>query len=61
MSTQLLTVNEALERLALSRDKFYKLIRSGDLQTVKIGRARRVPEDAIEAFIDRHRVGGEAA
>lgn len=60
MSTQLLTVNEALERLALSRDKLYDLIRTGDLQTVKIGRARRIPEDAIEAFIDEHRVGGAA-
>jgi excisionase family DNA binding protein len=43
--------------LGLSRPMIYKLICSGQLRTVTIGRARRVPVAELERLID---VDGDA-
>jgi excisionase family DNA binding protein len=47
----LLTVPEAARSLGLCRSFVYELVRAGELTSVKIGRARRVPFAALEAFI----------
>jgi excisionase family DNA binding protein len=48
----LLTVDEACELLHLSRPIVYRLIRSGELRSLKIGeRSRRIPMDALRAYI----------
>ncbi|WP_329592589.1 helix-turn-helix domain-containing protein [Streptomyces sp. NBC_01362] len=47
-----LTVPEVMDALALSRFKVYDLIRSRQLKSIKIGRCRRVPADALQAFIN---------
>ncbi|MFE8007797.1 helix-turn-helix domain-containing protein [Streptomyces sp. NPDC057418] len=47
-----LTVPEVMRALRLSRFKVYDLIRSRELQSIKIGRCRRVPADALRTFID---------
>jgi excisionase family DNA binding protein len=47
----LLTVEEAAERLSIGRTKAFELIASGELESVVIGRARRVPVQALEPFI----------
>ncbi|WP_233617745.1 helix-turn-helix domain-containing protein [Actinomadura sp. WAC 06369] len=52
---KLLTVPEVMAALRLGRCKVYDLIRSGELESVKVGRARRVPADAVDAFIDNLR------
>jgi excisionase family DNA binding protein len=49
---QALTVPEVMEALSLSRFKVYDLIRSRQLKSIKIGRCRRVPADALRAFIN---------
>jgi excisionase family DNA binding protein len=46
----LYTVEEAAEILRISRWKVYDLIRNGDLRSIKIGRLRRVPLDAVHEF-----------
>lgn len=46
-----LTVPEVMGALRLSRFKVYDLIRSKQLQSIKIGRSRRVPADALHTFI----------
>jgi excisionase family DNA binding protein len=43
----LLTVEEAAELLAVGRTTVFHLIRTGQLSTVRIGRLRRVPLDAL--------------
>lgn len=48
---ELLTVPEVMAALRLSRFKVYDLIRSGDLRSFTIGRSRRVPAEALCAFI----------
>ncbi|MFJ7998912.1 helix-turn-helix domain-containing protein [Streptomyces sp. NPDC096310] len=47
-----LTVPEVMHALRLSRFKVYDLIRSRELKSIKIGRCRRVPADALRTFID---------
>lgn len=55
MSAVLLTPEVAAERLACGRTKVYELIRSGDLESVKVGRLRRIPEDALDAYVAKLR------
>lgn len=46
----LLTVEEAAERLGIGRTMTYRLVRTGQLESVQIGRLRRIPESAIAAY-----------
>ncbi|MFZ4178179.1 helix-turn-helix domain-containing protein [Streptomyces griseoincarnatus] len=55
-SHEALTVPEVMAALRLSRFKVYDLIRSKELQSFTIGRARRVPADALRTYIE-HRLG----
>lgn len=52
MTETLLTVNEAAARLAVGRTTLYELIANREIRTIKIGRARRVPESALQEWID---------
>ena len=44
-------VDEAADALRLSRSAIYELIRSGRLRTVKAGRRRLVPVEALAEFV----------
>ncbi|KUN64846.1 excisionase [Streptomyces canus] len=46
-----LTVPEVMTALRLSRFKVYDLIRSNQLKSFTIGRARRIPADALHNFM----------
>ncbi|MFJ9434051.1 helix-turn-helix domain-containing protein [Streptomyces sp. NPDC101490] len=48
----LLTVPEVMALLRLGRWSVYDLIRSKRLPSITIGRARRIPADALRRFID---------
>lgn len=49
----LLTVQEAADRLGLDRSAIYPRIIRGEIQSVKIGRSRRVPVSALELYVAR--------
>jgi excisionase family DNA binding protein len=49
----LLTVEETADLLHIGRSKVFDLIRCGDLDSIKIGRLRRVPMEAVHAFMVR--------
>lgn len=49
----LLTVEAAAERLSISRTRMYALIKSGEVTSVRVGRLRRIPVSALEAFTAR--------
>ena len=51
MAETLLTVADVARRLAVGRTTVYELISHGGLRTIKIGRARRIPESALENWI----------
>jgi excisionase family DNA binding protein len=61
MDRVLLTIPEVAEATALGRSKVYELVAAGKIESVQIGRARRVPRDAVERFVDGLRAGGGAA
>jgi len=52
MTTQLLyTVDQAAQALAISRSSIYRLIANKEIVTLKIGRSRRISQQALEGFI----------
>lgn len=58
----LFTPEETADRIRLGRTKTFELIRTGQIESVQIGRLRRVPADAIDSFVARLRAEqGEAA
>ncbi len=48
----LLTVEQAAHRLGIGRTMAFALIAQGRLTTVRIGRLRRIPVDAIPEFVE---------
>jgi excisionase family DNA binding protein len=52
-----LTVEQAAERLGVGRTVMYALVGSGAVESVQIGRLRRVPADALVTFLDELRAG----
>jgi excisionase family DNA binding protein len=60
--TGLLSPGKVAERLGLSKPHVYNLAKSGELPSIKFGRAVRFEESAVEQFIQEHRRGkGKAA
>lgn len=47
----LLTVEEAARRLQLGRTLVYRLISSGELESVTVGRLRRVPAECLAEYV----------
>jgi excisionase family DNA binding protein len=47
----LLTVEEAARRLRIGRTLVYQLISSGELESVKVGRLRRIPAECLPAYV----------
>jgi len=48
----LYTVAEVADMLAVSRQKVYDLFNAGELESVKVGGSRRIPHQALEAFVE---------
>ncbi len=49
---ELLTVKETAERLKTSKAQIRKMIQSGELAAVKVGREYRIPLAYIRAYIE---------
>jgi excisionase family DNA binding protein len=54
-SQSLLRVEEAAKYLSIGRTLVYRLLHSGELESVQIGRARRIPLVALESYVERLR------
>jgi excisionase family DNA binding protein len=55
----LLRVEEVARALAIGRSKVYELIASGQLPSITIGSARRIPTEALRKWIaERADTGG---
>ncbi|MEY9904373.1 excisionase family DNA binding protein [Catenulispora sp. MAP12-49] len=46
----MLTVEQAAESIGIGRTTMFGLLKLGDIESVRVGRLRRVPVDAIEAY-----------
>jgi excisionase family DNA binding protein len=51
--TKLLTVREVADRLGVSRGKAYELVMRGEIDSLAIGRNRRISPTALAAFISK--------
>ncbi|WP_431784029.1 helix-turn-helix domain-containing protein [Streptomyces chumphonensis] len=54
---ELLTVPEVMAQLKLGRSAVYELIRTHRLASITIGRARRIPADAVRVFVSNEMNG----
>ena len=55
MDQLLLTPEDTAQLLAVGRTKIYELLRTGALESVRIGAARRIPAAALTAYVERLR------
>ena len=55
MEQLLLKPEEASRVLAIGRSKVYELMASGALESIAIGRSRRIPAEALRRWVDRQR------
>jgi len=53
----LLTVKDLEEELQLGRTRTYELVRSGDLPVIRIGRAVRIPREALRQWVEAQVAG----
>ena len=51
-AVRLLSPEEAADVLGCGRSHIYRLIQSGEVRSVKVGRLRRVPSSEVEAYIE---------
>jgi len=49
----LLSVEAAATQLSIGRTTMYALIKTGAITSVRIGRLRRIPAEALTAYTDR--------
>jgi excisionase family DNA binding protein len=55
------SIEEAAQSLGVGRTTVYDLMNSGDLESVKVGRRRIIPADAIGAFLVARRAAAAEA
>jgi excisionase family DNA binding protein len=48
-----LTVEEAAQALGVSRSTMYGFVSSGEIRSIKLGKCRRIPVDALAELIQR--------
>jgi excisionase family DNA binding protein len=51
----LLTVEQAAKRLGVGRTTFYALVMSGEIESVPLGRLRRIPAECLDEYVERLR------
>ncbi len=47
----LLTISEAAYRLGMGRSFVYELVMRGEIPSIRLGRARRIPLASLEQFV----------
>ena len=53
---QLLSADQVAERLNISRALAYRLMKTGDIPTIRFRGSVRVSESDLQAFIETHRI-----
>jgi excisionase family DNA binding protein len=55
----LITVEEAARRLGIGRSLAWRLVRSGELPSVRLGRLVRIPEQSLADWLKQRARGNE--
>jgi len=53
--SSVLTVEELAETLRIAVSSAYGLVRRGDVRSVRVGRAIRIPAEAVDQFLSQQR------
>ena len=48
----LMSVAQAAEALSISRAHLYNLLARHEIPSIRVGKARRIPSDALRAWVD---------
>ncbi|GAA2075614.1 helix-turn-helix domain-containing protein [Aeromicrobium halocynthiae] len=51
--TTFLTVAEVAEQIRVSKMTVYRLVHSGEIEAIRVGRSFRVSEEAVRAYLER--------
>ena len=51
----LLTMAEAARRLNVSRTYLYELVNNGEVESLKLGKLRRIPPAALDKYVEAKR------
>lgn len=51
----LYTIDEAAAALSISRTKLYEILAGHEIESVHIGRSRKIPADALRTYVERLR------
>ena len=54
-----MTVSEAAQALSIGKTQMNRLILTGELGSVKVGRSRRIPASALRQFVERRMADNE--
>jgi excisionase family DNA binding protein len=57
----LYSVEEAADLLGIGRTFLFHLLATGEIDSIKVGRRRKVPHDALDCYIERLRSEQAAA
>ncbi|MDQ6848152.1 MAG: excisionase family DNA-binding protein [Candidatus Dormibacteraeota bacterium] len=49
----MLTVTQAAEALGCRRSLLYRLLSTGEIRSISVGRLRRIPREAVDDFVRR--------
>lgn len=49
------TIPEAATALRISRTKLYELLDTGEIESIHIGRSRKIPAEALSDYVSRLR------
>jgi len=52
-AVRFLTVAEVAQRIRVSKMTVYRLVHSGELEAVRVGRSFRVPDGAVDEYLRR--------
>jgi len=56
-SRLLYSVAEAASLLGVGRTYMFRLIAAGEVESIKVGKLRKIPRDALARYIDQQRPG----
>ncbi len=51
--TTFLTVAEVAEQIRVSKMTVYRLVHSGEIEAIRVGRSFRVSEEAVRAYLEK--------
>lgn len=52
---EIMTIDELMEYLAIGRTTAYKLMKSGKIKALRIGRLYRIPKKSVDEYVEQMR------